>query len=291
MDKFVIENRRICHVYWDHTVDLPEELKLKKNKTNQSCNQSQKIASLKPISTTNQCHNPNSQTLTKTPPSSKVKPKSILLINQKNRRALYKRPTPTSQMFVEGGRNEAPKIFVLRVEPDSSHSYDDSDSDSDYYQYEYKDLHNLMSSDCEDDYDRNHNMWPQKNLTVSFGQVHLELGMKFATMDEFKRSVRKYNIQMKRSIKFSRVEPTRCKNIYCSRSNELRSYQVNTFMDQHIYVRRHSNKTTNRVWSGHNSRTCQQKKDDILDKEVVVSTAATANPQNQQLQNTGKAAS
>ncbi|XP_025684790.1 uncharacterized protein [Arachis hypogaea] len=77
-------------------------------------------------------------------------------------------------------------------------------------------------------------------------------------MDEFKRSVRKYNIQIGRSIKFIRVEPTKCKaicwdencpwNIYCSRSNEPRSYQVKTFVDQHVCVRRHNNKSTDRVW-------------------------------------------
>ncbi|QHO42133.1 uncharacterized protein DS421_5g151610 [Arachis hypogaea] len=46
-------------------------------------------------------------------------------------------------------------------------------------------------------------VWPQENPIAPFGQVHLELGMEFATMDEFKSSVRKYNIQIGRSIKFS----------------------------------------------------------------------------------------
>ncbi|RYQ94537.1 hypothetical protein Ahy_B08g089471 [Arachis hypogaea] len=115
-----------------------------------------------------------------------------------------------------------------------------------------------MSSDCEDDYDSEQGVWPQGNPTAPFGQVHLELGMEFTTMDEFKRSVRKYNIQIGRSIKFSRVEPTKYKaicwdkncpwNIYCSRSNEPRSYQVKTFVDQHVCARRHNNKSADKVW-------------------------------------------
>ncbi|XP_052114080.1 uncharacterized protein LOC127745429 [Arachis duranensis] len=149
-------------------------------------------------------------------------------------------------------------IFVPHVEPDSSNSDDDIDSDPNCYQYESEDLHSPMSSDCEDDYDSEQGVWPQENPTAPFGQVYLELGMEFATMDEFKRSVRKYNIQIGRSIKFNRVEPTKCKaicwdencpwNIYCSRSNEPRSYQVKTFVDQHVCARRHNNKSADRVW-------------------------------------------
>ncbi|RYR33533.1 hypothetical protein Ahy_A10g048145 isoform A [Arachis hypogaea] len=77
---------------------------------------------------------------------------------------------------------------------------DDSDSEPDYHHYESKDLHSLMSSDYEKD-------------------------MIFAIMDEFKRVVKKYNIQIGRSIKFSR-----------------------TFVDQHICTKRHNNKFADKVW-------------------------------------------
>ncbi|XP_025703631.1 uncharacterized protein [Arachis hypogaea] len=77
-------------------------------------------------------------------------------------------------------------------------------------------------------------------------------------MEQFKRAVRKFNIQIGRSIIFSRVEPLKCKticceancpwSIYCSRSNEPRSFQVKTFVNQHVCARSHTNKSADRKW-------------------------------------------
>ncbi|KAL4330256.1 hypothetical protein AHAS_Ahas13G0381900 [Arachis hypogaea] len=185
MYEFGIENERICHIYWDHIVDLPEKVEVvdivddescptidtieqptpqetprrrsemeihkkpslkklyvkkanKKNKINQSSNETQNPAS------------PN--------PSFTTQPMSQFEIPNVNRNTTQQQseaevPPPNNSQFVQGGRNETPKIFVPHVEPDSSNSDDDSDSDPDYYQYESEDLHSPMSSDCEDDYD------------------------------------------------------------------------------------------------------------------------------------------
>ncbi|MED6176473.1 hypothetical protein PIB30_088518 [Stylosanthes scabra] len=123
---------------------------------------------------------------------------------KKSKRASYKRPPPTGQKFVHGKRGEAPKIFVPRVSPDATDSDDDSDADPDYHQYESEDLHSPLSSDCDDECHLEDEVWPQSNPEARFGLVHLELGMEFATMKEFQRAVGIFNIQLGRSIKFSR---------------------------------------------------------------------------------------
>ncbi|XP_016199549.1 uncharacterized protein LOC107640549 [Arachis ipaensis] len=176
---------------------------------------------------------------------------------QRNRRNSYKRPAPSGQTFVQGGIGEAPKIFVPRATSESSKS-DDDDSDLDYHQYESEELHSSYSSDCDSDYEAERTVWPQGNPNDTFGLVHLELGMEFETMDQFKRAVRKFNIQIERSIMFSRVEPMKCKaicceancpwTIYCSRSNEPKSFQVKTFVNQHVCARSHTNKSADRKW-------------------------------------------
>ncbi|MED6197924.1 hypothetical protein PIB30_061419 [Stylosanthes scabra] len=51
--------------------------------------------------------------------------------NQRNRRASYKRLAPTGQAIVQGGKGEAPKIFVPRVNPHPSSGEESDDSDSD----------------------------------------------------------------------------------------------------------------------------------------------------------------
>ncbi|RYQ95231.1 hypothetical protein Ahy_B08g090295 [Arachis hypogaea] len=100
---------------------------------------------------------------------------------QKNRRNSYKRAAPSGQAFVQGGKGEAPKISVPHT------------------------------TNCDSDYEAERTVWPQGNPNVAFGSVHLELGIEFETMDQFKRAVRKFNIQIGRSIMFSRVEPMKCK--------------------------------------------------------------------------------
>ncbi|MED6137249.1 hypothetical protein PIB30_063363 [Stylosanthes scabra] len=112
---------------------------------------------------------------------------------ERNRRASYKRPSPTGQAIVQGGKGEAPKIFVPRVNPHASSGEEiDSDNDPDYHQYESEELHSPYSS--EGAADSENEVWPQGNPNASFGNVHLELRMEFATLKEFQRIVRVFNI-------------------------------------------------------------------------------------------------
>nr|XP_025692818.1 uncharacterized protein LOC112795074 [Arachis hypogaea] len=268
MYEFGIQNGRICHVYWDHIVDLPEEVEVVDVVDDEPCPTTNTVEQCIPQETPRRR---SKMAIHKKPTSKKLYVKTANKENKINQSCnetqnpAYPNPSPTTQPMSHSeipnvNRNMTQQQSEAEVPPpnNSQQEDDDIDSDPDYYQYESEDLHNPMSSDCEDDYDSEQGVWPQGNPTAPFGQVHLELGMEFATMDEFKRSVRKYNIQIGRSIKFSRVEPTKCKaicwdencpwNIYCSRSNEPRSYQVKTFVDQHVCARRHNNKSADMVW-------------------------------------------
>ncbi|MED6169996.1 hypothetical protein PIB30_026452 [Stylosanthes scabra] len=75
---------------------------------------------------------------------------------ERKRRASYKRPAPTGQSIVQGGKCEAPKIFVPRP---SSGEESDSDSDLGYHQYESEELHSPYSSEGEADSDND--VWLQ----------------------------------------------------------------------------------------------------------------------------------
>jgi len=61
--------------------------------------------------------------------------------------------------------------------------------------------------------------FPQYNPEAKFGNVSLELGMEFATMEAFKQGMRDYTIQKGREIKWVRNEKhrarARCKQEDC----------------------------------------------------------------------------
>ncbi|RYR50970.1 hypothetical protein Ahy_A06g026031 [Arachis hypogaea] len=277
---------RVVHVYWEHTVDTPVEVEVvdvdvEEVPTPETANVNAETQ-VKPAYVAQAQHtppmgqaqdtNPVAQTqTTQTGPPTTSEPGTQSQPNlqqdevptqesrakQRNKRNSFKRPAPSGQTFVQGGIGEAPKIFVPRATSESSET-DDDDSDPDYHQYESEELHSPYSSDCDSEYEAERNVWPQGNPNAAFGSVHLELGMEFETMEQFKRAVRKFNIQIGRSIIFSRVEPLKCKticceancpwSIYCSRSNEPRSFQVKTFVNQHVCARSHTNKSADRKW-------------------------------------------
>ncbi|MED6184428.1 hypothetical protein PIB30_047373 [Stylosanthes scabra] len=103
-----------------------------------------------------------------------------------NRRAAYKRPAPSGQQFVKGNKDGAPKIYVPIEDPNSS------DSDPGYHGYESEEL--ADPDNDEEEKEKDESSWPQGNPGASWGSVHLELGMEFGTLDEYKRAVRKFNI-------------------------------------------------------------------------------------------------
>ncbi|XP_016185811.1 uncharacterized protein LOC107627495 [Arachis ipaensis] len=202
---------RVIHVYWEHTVDTPTEAEVVDVDVEE----------------------------VPTPETANVNAESVKSPGGRKRAQKSQKPT----------RILRPRKLTTTLGQKSSQNY---------HQYESEELHSPYSSDCDSEYEAERNVWPQENPNAAFGLVHLELGMEFETMEQFKRAVRKFNIQIGRSIMFSRVEPLKCKaiccepncpwSIYCSRSNEPRSFQVKTFVTQHVCARSHTNKSADRKW-------------------------------------------
>ncbi|RYR78579.1 hypothetical protein Ahy_A01g003412 [Arachis hypogaea] len=83
-----------------------------------------------------------------------------------------------------------------------------SDDEPGVYCYESEGLYSIGSD--EDDQGRS---FPQGNADAPVKEVRLELEMEFETLQQFKKSVRKFNINLGRSIFFPRIDSTRCKAI------------------------------------------------------------------------------
>ncbi|XP_072078183.1 uncharacterized protein [Arachis hypogaea] len=90
------------------------------------------------------------------------------------------------------------------------------------------------------------------------GQVRLEVGMKFETLNQFRKAVRKFNINIGRSIFFARCDSTRSKaicydeeyhwQIYCAKSIFPASYQVKTFVNERTCSRDNHCKSADGKW-------------------------------------------
>ncbi|XP_025641450.2 uncharacterized protein [Arachis hypogaea] len=91
-----------------------------------------------------------------------------------------------------------------------------------------------------------------------FGELHLEVGMKFGTKWEFREAVREYTIQEGRSIKIVKNDNIRCRAVckvkecswvaYASRDHEDTCWQIKTFNDDHTCPREDKNMAANRNW-------------------------------------------
>ncbi|XP_015947143.2 uncharacterized protein LOC107472099 [Arachis duranensis] len=91
-----------------------------------------------------------------------------------------------------------------------------------------------------------------------FGELHLEVGMKFGTKWEFREAVREYTIQEGRSIKIVKNDNIRCRAVckvkecpwvaYASRDHEDTCWQIKTFNDDHTCPREDKNRAANRNW-------------------------------------------
>ncbi|RYR10214.1 hypothetical protein Ahy_B05g078686 isoform A [Arachis hypogaea] len=91
-----------------------------------------------------------------------------------------------------------------------------------------------------------------------FGELHLEVGMKFRTKWKFREAVKKYTIQEGRSIKLVKNDNIRCRAVckvsdcpwvtYASRDHEDTCWQIKTFNDDHTCPREDKNRTANRNW-------------------------------------------
>ena len=120
--------------------------------------------------------------------------------------------------------------------------------------YVSEELHTPCSSEDE----RQLPVWPQYEQDADYGEVYLELGMEFATLDQFKQAVRDFNIFSGREFYFVKNDQRRCRarcrskeckwEIYCAISSVTRSYQVKTFHDQHTCPRVYRNKRADTNW-------------------------------------------
>lgn len=77
-----------------------------------------------------------------------------------------------------------------------------SEEESDNYHSE--ELRSPISSDDEND-GNERPVFPQFKEGAQFGQVHLEVGMEFATMNTFKKALKDYTIYHGREIKWKKM--------------------------------------------------------------------------------------
>ncbi|RYR04146.1 hypothetical protein Ahy_B06g083731 [Arachis hypogaea] len=101
-------------------------------------------------------------------------------------------------------------------------------------------------------------VFPVFRQGARFGELHLEVGMKFNTKWEFKEAVREFTIQEGRRMRFRKNDGKRvravCKVkdckwvVYASRDHEDSCWQVKTFFNDHTCPREDKNRATNRNW-------------------------------------------
>lgn len=103
-------------------------------------------------------------------------------------------------------------------------------------------------------------IFPQFNESASFGEVVLVAGMEFATLAIFKEVVKDYTIWKGKDIRWVKDESYRarakCKQdvkrcqseIYCSRNNLRKSFQIKTYHEYHNCSREPSISAANRKW-------------------------------------------
>ncbi|RYR35112.1 hypothetical protein Ahy_A10g050256 [Arachis hypogaea] len=89
-----------------------------------------------------------------------------------------------------------------------------------------------------------------------FGELHLEIGMKFETKWKFREAVKEYTIQEGRSIKLVKNDNIRCRAVckvsdcpwvaYASRDHEDTCWQIKTFNDDYTCPREDKNRAANK---------------------------------------------
>jgi hypothetical protein len=78
---------------------------------------------------------------------------------------------------------------------------DENDFPNDNDNYHSEKLRSPISTDDEGD-GNGRQVFPQFNSNAEFGQVHLELGIEFETLDIFKETMRNYTVYHGRDIKW-----------------------------------------------------------------------------------------
>ncbi|XP_072064133.1 uncharacterized protein [Arachis hypogaea] len=123
---------------------------------------------------------------------------------QKSKRRSTVRPPPSGQTFIPNQDPNKHPSFYIPVDGENM-----SEASAGMHCYESEELDSVAS----DDEDSEQVAFPQANPDAPVREVRLELGMEFENLDHFKKAVRKFNINLGRSIFFPRVDSTRCKAI------------------------------------------------------------------------------
>ncbi|RYR65371.1 hypothetical protein Ahy_A03g011302 [Arachis hypogaea] len=115
-------------------------------------------------------------------------------------------------------------------------------------------MHSIPSDEDSDETP----VFSQSNVDAPVSQVRLEVGMEFETLNQFRKAVRKFNINIGRSIFFARCDSTRSKaicydedcpwQIYCAKRTFPASYQVKTFFNEHTCSRDSHYKSADEKW-------------------------------------------
>ncbi|RYR06955.1 hypothetical protein Ahy_B05g074272 [Arachis hypogaea] len=145
---------------------------------------------------------------------------------------------PTGQSFIPNPDPDKPPTFYVPVDDD-----DFSDENPGHHCYESEELHSIASDDDTEQTP----VFPQSNPDAPVNQVRLEVGMEFETLSHFRKAVRKFNINIGRSIFFAQCDSTRSKaicydeecpwQIYCAKRTFPASFQVKTFVNEHTCSR------------------------------------------------------
>ncbi|RYR46388.1 hypothetical protein Ahy_A07g032128 [Arachis hypogaea] len=111
---------------------------------------------------------------------------------------------PTGQSFIPNPDPDKPPTFFVMID-EEDFFYDNAG----YHCYESEDLHSIPSDEDSEETP----FFPHSNADAPVSQVRLKVGMEFETLNQFRKVVRKFNINIKRSNFFVRCDSTRSKAI------------------------------------------------------------------------------
>ncbi|RYR50854.1 hypothetical protein Ahy_A06g025857 [Arachis hypogaea] len=199
-------------------------------------------------------------------PSPKVKGKkktskgSASQDNGKGKNKMKEKICVDEDAYVEG--NSDVEVDFGKVGTDKNDDYDaydpgtDSDGANSWHSLEMKTPPN--SEDELEEETESDEVFPVFREGARFGELHLEVGMKFKTKWDFKEAVREYTIQEGRRIRFNKNDRNRlravCKVkecgwvIFASKDRDDTCWKVKTFRDDHSCAREDKNRAANRNW-------------------------------------------
>ncbi|RYR50047.1 hypothetical protein Ahy_A07g036595 [Arachis hypogaea] len=163
--------------------------------------------------------------------------------NKKEAHEATKRTHPTGQLFIPNPNLEKPPSFYIPVDDE-----DYSDKNVGYHCYESKELRSIASDEDADQPP----VFSQCNTDAPVRQIQFELGMEFETPNQFRKAVRKFNINLGRSIFFPHCDSTRSKAICYDEGTAMQEmYEAN-----HKFCAIHIWQNFRKKWNDKQMRMC-----------------------------------